>query len=65
MKNYTFIDNVVKNLYKDAHGVEPNNNWINIWNLSSSDHKQKIWNELCQKIDDLSNENYRRKKNDT
>lgn len=56
MKQYTFIDNLIEVVYKDACGVNPTKVWIDTWNLSSAENKQKIWDKLCNKIDNLSDQ---------
>ena len=46
MTKYTFCDNTVSDLHKDAWGRRPSNSFWFHWNCGTNDAKQKIWDEL-------------------
>ena len=50
MTKYTFCDNTVSDLHKDAWGRRPSNSFWFHWNCGTDDAKQKIWDEL---VDDM------------
>ena len=50
MKKYTFCDNTVSDLHKDAWGHRPSSSFWFYWNCGTDDAKQKIWDDL---IDDM------------
>ena len=50
MKKYTFCDQTVSDLHKDAWGHRPTNSFWFHWNLGTDDAKQKMWDDL---IDDM------------
>ena len=50
MKKYTFCDETVSDLHKDAWGHRPSNSFWFYWNCGTDDAKQKIWDDL---IDDM------------
>ena len=50
--SYTFDDNLVSDLYKDAKGFRPSEVFYNIWNNSSKDEKQAMWETLLDDLDD-------------
>ena len=50
MSKYTFCDNTVSDLHKDAWGHRPNNSFWFHWNCGTDDAKQKLWDDL---IDDM------------
>lgn len=43
---WTFDDNIVSDLHKDAFGFRPDAYWWREWNLSSNAAKQEIWDSL-------------------
>ena len=46
--NFTFDENIVSDLHKDAHGYRPTSLfWID-WNNGSNSYKQKMWNDLLE-----------------
>lgn len=47
---YTFDENTVSDLHKDAHGYRPREFFWAEWHAASNDGKQAIWEDL---IDDL------------
>ena len=50
MTKYTFCENTVSDLHKDAWGRRPSNSFWFHWNCGTDDAKQKIWDEL---VDDM------------
>ena len=53
---YTFDENTVSDLHKDAHGWRPREYFWAEWHAASDDGKQAIWEDL---IDDLKDSNER------
>ncbi len=50
MTKYTFCENTISDLHKDAWGYRPSQGFWVRWEASNDDAKQKIWNDL---IDDM------------
>ena len=50
MTKYTYSDELVSDLHKDAWGRRPSNSFWFHWNCGTEDAKQKIWDDL---IDDM------------
>ena len=50
MTKYTFCENTISDLHKDAWGYRPSQGFWVRWNCATDDAKQKIWNDL---IDDM------------
>jgi hypothetical protein len=48
---YTFDEQIVSDLHKDARGSRPSQTWWSIWNRVSDDAKQDIWDALCDELD--------------
>ena len=44
---YTFDENIVSDLYKEAYGHRPHEGFWSDWDAASDDRKQRIWDELC------------------
>lgn len=51
---YTYDENVISDLHKDAHGYRPREWFWAEWNAADADGKQRIWDGL---IDDLNQSN--------
>jgi hypothetical protein len=47
---YTFDENIVSDLHKDARGFRPSQTWWSVWNRVSDDVKQDIWDALHQEL---------------
>lgn len=47
MTQYTFDENVISDLYKDARGYRPTIYWWEQWKLCTDDQKQVMWDNLC------------------
>lgn len=48
---YTFDENTVSDLHKDARGWRPREYFWNEWNAASDAEKQVIWDGLCKELD--------------
>lgn len=48
---YTFDENIVSDLHKDARGYRPSSYWWEDWRLSSDEWKQTIWDNLCKELE--------------
>ena len=44
--SYTFDENIISDLHKDAYGFRPAAEFGMLWQLSSDDQKQEIWDDL-------------------
>lgn len=47
MTTYTFDENIVSDLHKDARGFRPTQYWWDQWNLCTDNQKQIMWDSLC------------------
>jgi hypothetical protein len=56
MTVYTFDENIVSDLHKDAYGFRPTADWWDCWNYQDDAGKQAAWNTL---LDDLEQANDR------
>lgn len=45
---YTYDEDIVSDLYKDATGHRPDSIWWSAWRESDEDQKQRMWNELVE-----------------
>ena len=50
MTKYTFDEQIVSDLHKDAYGFRPKADFWTYWNQSSDDWKQKIWDGLLEDL---------------
>jgi hypothetical protein len=48
--DYTFDENIVSDLYKDAYGFRPRESFWMEWEPASNDEKQIIWDGLCNDL---------------
>ena len=48
---YTFDEDIVSDLHKDAFGFRPSEYFWNQWNAASDDQKQVIWDDLLVSLD--------------
>lgn len=48
---YTFDENIVSDLHKDARGYRPTVAWMHAWETSTEDEKQGIWDALCDELE--------------
>ena len=47
---YTFDENIISDLHKDARGYRPVQGFWNMWNESSDDTKQDVWDMLIEEL---------------
>jgi hypothetical protein len=50
MTTYTFDDQIVSDLHKDARGYRPSYHWMELWNYADDDQKQTMWDALSQEL---------------
>lgn len=60
MTTYTFDENIVSDLHKDARGYRPTTIWWEIWDSYSNDEKQTEWDLLCNELKETMAEDNRR-----
>lgn len=48
---YTFSDDIVSDLYKDARGFRPDEYFWEEWTQSPDDAKQRIWDNLVKEME--------------
>ena len=51
MTAYTFDETILSDLFKDAYGFRPRENFWNTWKSADNDRKQRIWDELLRSLD--------------
>lgn len=51
MTAYSFDENIVSDLHKDAYGFRPRGMFWSEWNNASDDEKQEIWDDLCKALE--------------
>jgi predicted Fe-S protein YdhL (DUF1289 family) len=49
---YTFDENIVSDLHKDARGFRPTEYFWEEWTQMPDQFKQKIWDSLCQELEE-------------
>ena len=54
--NYTFDENVISDLYKDAYGFRPKGNFWSAWAAFNGDQKQALWDDLCDTAERVAEE---------
>ena len=52
---YTFDENIVSDLHKDARGFRPTEYFWEEWTQMPDQFKQKIWDCLCQELEETLN----------
>jgi hypothetical protein len=52
VNEYTFDENIVSDLHKDAHGYRPREYFWAEWHAASNDGKQAIWEDLLADLSD-------------
>jgi len=50
-KIYTFDENIISDLYKDAYGFRPDASFWSAWAAFNGDQKQALWDDLCDTAD--------------
>ena len=53
---YTFSNELISDLHKDARGFRPHEAFYEGWTQSDDDNKQAIWDGLCREMDRRQNE---------
>lgn len=51
MTQYTFDEDLVSDLHKDAYGFRPSQSFWAIFAASNGDQKQKIWDDLLETLE--------------
>jgi hypothetical protein len=51
VNQYTFDENIVSDLYKEAYGSRPREGFWSEWDAASNDEKQRIWDNLLDTSD--------------
>ena len=49
---YTFDEELIRDLYKDAYGFRPSVAWMHAWETSTPDEKQGIWDYLICEMEE-------------
>ena len=49
-KTYTFSDDLISDLHKDAYGMRPGQGFWERWATATDDEKQEEWDWLCQAL---------------
>jgi len=50
-RNYTFDENIVSDLYKDAYGHRPGEYFWADWDACNDDAKQHLWDRLVEYLE--------------
>lgn len=48
---YTFDDNIVSDLHKDAYGFRPGESFWRNWAVFNPEQKQAMWDSLCDTLE--------------
>ena len=49
---YTFNENIVSDLHKDARGFRPGQSWWQMWDALGDAEKQNVWDALCSELEE-------------
>ena len=49
--SYTYSDDIISDLHKDARGFRPDEYFWEEWTQSPEDSKQRIWDKLCDEME--------------
>jgi len=49
---YTYSDDIISDLHKDARGFRPSEYFWEEWTQSPEDSKQFIWDKLCKELEE-------------
>jgi hypothetical protein len=58
-ETYTFDENILSDLHKDAYGFRPSGDFFREWDLLDSDGKQDLWEQLIDAVRDSIREEKR------
>jgi hypothetical protein len=53
---YTYCNDTVSDLHKDAYGIRPSIDFWTFWSTATDDQKQSTWNDLMKAADASWNE---------
>jgi hypothetical protein len=56
---YTFDENILSDLHKDAYGFRPNETFYREWDCLDNDGKQDLWDQLVDAVGDSIREEKR------
>lgn len=48
---YTYSDDIISDLHKDARGYRPREAFMEMWNESTPETKQDVWDMLCEEME--------------
>ena len=48
---YTFSNELISDLHKDARGYRPVDGWMYVWENQTDKAKQAIWDNLCEELE--------------
>ena len=48
---YTFSNELISDLHKDARGFRPTESFWNAWNFQDDEGKQTAWDMLCEELE--------------
>ena len=51
MSKYTYSDDIISDLHKDARGYRPSQSFWDGWKQSTEDDKQSVWDMLCKELE--------------
>lgn len=51
MTQYTYSDDIISDLHKDARGYRPSTSFWDGWKQSTEDDKQSVWDMLCKELE--------------
>ncbi len=57
---YTFDENIVSDLHKDARGYRPDEYFWEEWSQCGDDTRQSMWDSLCRELEETMAEDRRR-----
>lgn len=49
---YTFDEQIVSDLHKDARGFRPGQSWWQMWGALGDAEKQNVWDALCDELNE-------------
>jgi hypothetical protein len=55
---YTFDENIVSDLHKDARGYRPTEYFWEEWTQCGDDTRQAMWDNLCRELEETMNRDY-------
>jgi len=61
MTTYTFDEQIISDLHKDARGFRPTKSWWIDWQDATPAEKQAIWDHLCDEHENAMREETERK----